>query len=126
MRQFFDILFLLAFIASSLLPAGFMVRSTTEDGLTAPQIEIVICTAHGAKQVVLDLLEGGVGKTPDPKPESDCPYQTLGNGGILASAAELRNVAWHAAVQHRITTEIFRVTPKPRDFSARAPPVFQS
>jgi hypothetical protein len=126
MRRIFDILFLLAFIASSLVPAGFMLRSTTEDGRTVPQIEIVICTAHGAKQVVLDVLEGGVGKNPDPKPGSDCPYQTLGNGVILATAAELRDVAWHAAVQHRITTEIFRATPKPSNFSARAPPVVQS
>ncbi len=126
MRQLLDILFLLAFIASSLVPAGFMLRSKTEDGRTAPQIEIVICTAHGAKQVVLDLLEGGAGESPDPKTESDCPYQTLGNGVILAAAAQLRDVAWHAAVQHKITTEIFRTTPKPGDFSARAPPVFQS
>jgi hypothetical protein len=71
-------LLLVAFVARALVPAGYMpdFSARSDAGL-----KIIICTAAGAKTLLLD--ESG---TPSPSPDSNYPDQPCAFAGLAAVA----------------------------------------
>ncbi|HML31022.1 MAG TPA: hypothetical protein PKE16_19690 [Hyphomicrobium sp.] len=120
MRNYLILLIGLAFAVRSLLPMGFMLTASPDDG-GIPQI--VICTGHGPQSWVLD--DKGV---PHPAKSSadqqtTCPYAPAGAVAVGHEAPQLlAHTVRYAAVTYALTSEIFRATPKPGTQYARGPP----
>jgi len=121
MRRSLNWLIVIAFAVRSLLPVGMMLTAAHEAG-GLPQI--VICTGHGPLTLTLD--EKGVPR-PAKAPASDkttCPFSSAGSVAVTDKApALLADTVRYAAVSYRITSEIFRATPRAGAQSARGPPV---
>lgn len=120
MRNYLILLVGLAFAVRSLLPVGFMLTASPDDG-GYPQI--VICTGHGPQSWVLD----DKGRPHPAKSSADqmttCPYAPVGAVAVGHEAPQLlTHAVRYAAVTYALTTNIFRATPKPGTQSARGPP----
>jgi hypothetical protein len=120
MRSWLNLLMAIAFAVRSLLPVGFMLAASPEhDG----RLSVVICTGHGPQSLTLD--DKGV-PVPAKAPASDnaqCPYAPVGAVAVDHDAPHLlAHTVRYAAVAYRITSELFRATPRPGAQSARGPP----
>lgn len=110
----------LALVVNTLIPAGFMLARAQ----TSEEIQIVICTGFGPQTVVVDS-DGN--HSPTKQDRNDNKRCDFAKTGAIASAdelpARLAAVVRYAAVNYRISREVFRVTPKPGAVSARGPPI---
>lgn len=118
MRRSLQILLVLLFAVRSFVPAGFMLQASPVDG----QMQVVICTASGAKTISMDADGTPVPDAPGSASEN-CPFAAA---SIIAFPVEtiptLATEVRYAAIAYRLTADLYRATPKPHDLSARGPP----
>ncbi len=120
MRGWLNLLIAVVFAVRSLVPVGFMLAASPDHG---GRLSIVICTGHGPQSLILD--DKGV-PVPAKAPAADkaqCPYAPA---GAVAAGDEapllLAQTVRYAAVAYRITSELYRATPRAGAQSARGPP----
>jgi hypothetical protein len=116
-RRLIVVLTLFALVMRAAVPAGFMLGPVTADG----ELQIVICTANGAKFIPANGSDSGSGADHTATSDSCAwasPTSLAASTGLdpLVIAIEWADVEYKRAVQQHSET------PRPSAQSARGPP----
>jgi hypothetical protein len=96
-----------------------LTESPAHDG----SIEIVICTGHGPQNLTIDDKGAPLPAKAPMSGKSICPYAPVGAVAVGHDAPHLLvQTVRYATVSYRITSQLFRATPRSGAQSARGPP----
>jgi hypothetical protein len=120
MRQALKLLFIVLLAARSVLPTGFMLGASSEDG----SLSIVICTSQGAKAITLSP-DGQPAKHEPGKGSNDsCPYAASAPVALGAALPpEVATTVTYVAADLRSADVLVRIVIAARANFARGPPV---